>query len=534
MKKLNNKGFAISTLLYGLLLVAFLVVSLLMSIMSVNRKNTSTLIKKIEEELNRYSQTTTEITSTSGAQEFIVPYGKAGWYKIELWGAPAKNIDATSEASRGRGAYTSGVVYLKENQRLYFHIGSVGGAASDKRNNGGNANVGGATDVRTVGGAWNETTSINSRIMVAGGGGTTSSGAGHTTAGFGIHNNGRSHISGYGLKEFNPDFGFINTIMYNGVNVGAGKATIELISTNTKDNPPAKKTTALNNVRYIKDCVTGTGESAYYERWQEIQVFDSTGQNIAYNKSAYYNGQTSKPISNITNNKKDYISGTNSAEAGTHCIVVDLGRTYNLEEIVIYHKYYDGEEKYAGETISVSSTSLTSGFRTVRDIYASRTPTETVYGLRISARHIEITPVPTGNYYIQSALSENRVVTSVGKSAILNLAIGSKTQRWAISAIGTSSYKIIESENELALQPADGGLEVGEAVGTNAKYGNHAWEQWYIETMHNGYYRFKSLNNPSLCLATSSDTRDVSGPLIMQTCSTSDEKQWFKLVNADY
>ena len=89
MKKLNNKGFAISTLIYGLMLVAFVVVALLMSIMSTNRKNTSTLIKKIEEELNRYSQTATEITSTDGAQEFIVPYGQAGWYKIELWGAGA-------------------------------------------------------------------------------------------------------------------------------------------------------------------------------------------------------------------------------------------------------------------------------------------------------------------------------------------------------------------------------------------------------------------------------------------------------------
>ena len=86
MKKMNNKGFAISSLLYGLLLVAFLVVAVLMSVMASNRKNTSTLINKIEEDLNRHSLTVTEFEYTDDVQEYIVPHGKAGWYKIELWG----------------------------------------------------------------------------------------------------------------------------------------------------------------------------------------------------------------------------------------------------------------------------------------------------------------------------------------------------------------------------------------------------------------------------------------------------------------
>ena len=59
MKKMNNKGFAITTLLYGLMSVAFLIMTLLMGIMSQNRQNTSTLVDKIEEELNRYGETET-------------------------------------------------------------------------------------------------------------------------------------------------------------------------------------------------------------------------------------------------------------------------------------------------------------------------------------------------------------------------------------------------------------------------------------------------------------------------------------------
>ena len=59
MKQLNNKGFAITTLLYGLLSVAFLIMTLLMGIMSTNRQNTSVLVDRIEEELNRYGETET-------------------------------------------------------------------------------------------------------------------------------------------------------------------------------------------------------------------------------------------------------------------------------------------------------------------------------------------------------------------------------------------------------------------------------------------------------------------------------------------
>ena len=39
MKKLNNKGFAISTMLYGLLVVLILLITLLMGTMAFNRKN---------------------------------------------------------------------------------------------------------------------------------------------------------------------------------------------------------------------------------------------------------------------------------------------------------------------------------------------------------------------------------------------------------------------------------------------------------------------------------------------------------------
>lgn len=50
-KKLNNKGFAISTVLYGLLVVIILLFSIIMSIMSFNRKSSKDFVEEITSEL---------------------------------------------------------------------------------------------------------------------------------------------------------------------------------------------------------------------------------------------------------------------------------------------------------------------------------------------------------------------------------------------------------------------------------------------------------------------------------------------------
>lgn len=107
MKKMNNKGFAISSLLYGLLVVGFLTITLLMSSLSINRKNTKILIEQIEEELGRYGKTKAEFSSSTQPQQFIVPYSKAGFYKIELWHS---------------GKYASAILELSENQHLNFYV----------------------------------------------------------------------------------------------------------------------------------------------------------------------------------------------------------------------------------------------------------------------------------------------------------------------------------------------------------------------------------------------------------------------------
>lgn len=113
-----------------------------------------------------------------GATTFTVL--ESGYYNIELWGAGGGFSDSNYK-HLGHGGYTKGKIYLEKDEILYFYVGEQGKGKSHTAtfNGGGSgglgatygASGGGATDVRLVGGTWNDYESLKSRIMVAGGGG---------------------------------------------------------------------------------------------------------------------------------------------------------------------------------------------------------------------------------------------------------------------------------------------------------------------------------------------------------------------------
>lgn len=164
MKRLNNKGFAISTVIYGLSVMSILIMAIIMGTMANSRANTKELSKSIERDLNNFSRTEVVFSAKDGPQAYIVPDDQSGWYKIELWGAQGGT-------DGGLGAYTSGIIELQENDMLYFNIGKAG---NEK-------NGGGSTDVRIE---EDEDTSLNTRIMVAGGGGISPNADGGTLVGY--------------------------------------------------------------------------------------------------------------------------------------------------------------------------------------------------------------------------------------------------------------------------------------------------------------------------------------------------------------
>lgn len=114
---------------------------------------------------------------TGGAQSFKAP--TAGYYTFKLWGAEGGNKTRTtnySSAKPGLGGYTEANVYLRKDETVYIYVGGKGGSPSGGWNGGGYGGPvagggGGATDIRVDG------TSLNNRLLVAGGGGGDGAGA---------------------------------------------------------------------------------------------------------------------------------------------------------------------------------------------------------------------------------------------------------------------------------------------------------------------------------------------------------------------
>lgn len=545
MKKVNNKGFAITTLLYGLMSVAFLIMTLLMGIMSQNRQNTSTLVDKIEEELNRYGETETTFAYLGESQEYIVPYEQSGWYKIELWGA---STDA------GPGDYVSGVVYLETNAKLYFYLGQNCGAGAEACSSAFNN---GNTEVRLENALWTDASSQRTTIMKAAG------------------NNGTSFISGYagsnmvsltgsltGQTARDGDRYFINGLHIPDANTGHGKANIELVSSNDSLTVPNMKSSALQSVRYIKDCTSSNNQIA------EIQAINaSDGKNVALGK--LINGSSYDVAT-------DGVVSTSYASISSTCAEIDLGSNYSLSEIAVWHNYSSGSA-VANHTLSVKSSS--GSYITLKNTsaVAQYSEKESVVGYHYTPWQVEpAASIPTGNYYIISAMQNNAALTSANARSTSQPNVmtrnfeASRLQKWTVELVdinttnlsptiktsysGKQLYKIYEAENKHALQvqtvaaesTGSGSnidiykwiAETGTNVNAAKQYsGGGAWELWEIVPLGNGTYHIKSVvdaSDGSGKLLLSHESATAMSDIRAHTSSPADFTRRWKFVNAEY
>lgn len=277
MRRLDNRGFAFSTILYGLMLLGIMIIFVIMSTMQTNRQTNRQFVQKIEDELNRYSLTNTNISSTGNSvdsQEYIVPIGESGWYKIELWGAGGGG----GTSNGGYGAYTSGLIWLEENRHLYFYIGNQGNCSSALNtasavfNGAGNRGTtsnscfgGGATDVRLRDGAWNQ--NLEYRIMVAAGGG----GASNASTSRGGPGGGIIGYPGKNSSTYGPNAGY--SFFGLGQHAGSG---------NFGGGGGGYYGGAAGNA----DKVAGGGGSSYIAGYAGVRSYGQSGANLALNKKA--------------------------------------------------------------------------------------------------------------------------------------------------------------------------------------------------------------------------------------------------------
>ncbi|ERM31511.1 glycine rich domain-containing protein, partial [Clostridioides difficile] len=119
-------------------------------------------------------QTEWNFDAVSSAQEIILKPGK---YKFECWGARGGALGTPFESGfyYGKGGYCSGEITLKKETTLYLYVGLDGrkGYNFNGAGYGNGASGGGATDIRLIGGTWDNEQGLLSRIIVAGGGGGT-------------------------------------------------------------------------------------------------------------------------------------------------------------------------------------------------------------------------------------------------------------------------------------------------------------------------------------------------------------------------
>ena len=188
----------------------------------------------------------TDFPCIQDVQVFKAP--QTATYRVQCWGASG-GMDQRSVGNvyGGSGGYCAGLLALNEGDVLYVYTGGAGGDETGVGNpvmwggyNGGGSGPlsggssgggGGATDVRLVGGSWDNPEGLASRLIVAaggGGGGSTSAAysgdAGGLTGSTSRGNNGTIIVAGATQTAAGPlgGFGYGGSSPYAGGGGGGG------------------------------------------------------------------------------------------------------------------------------------------------------------------------------------------------------------------------------------------------------------------------------------------------------------------------
>ena len=475
---MNNKGFAISTLVYGLSIMGIMLIAILMGIMAVNRSNNRVLSSEIEKELNKFSNTEVVFTASNSIQTYEVPSGEDGWYRIELWGA-------AGGTNGGKGAYTTGVIELSAEDQLYFYVGKMG---SGNNNN--------STDVRLI----NDSTTdgIKSRIMVAAGGGRNAGSSGGTLNGYNSSmvaqggklktDSGQDYSLKYNtstdagtlmgnLKSYSPPgtasfissptpfaqsnggSGFYSSTSpsVGGISYIAGYAGCKgyNVSGVLTNNPGLEKSVISGytnegneiwkpKMYYFVDGMMFPGVNSGDGKAKIERVVKKVKKDqVLIRKNTKLNG-----VSTITDTvQSPAISASANISAvyqGRECVTsvsksgnqmtasINTSLCPNLDEIAVWHG--PGKD-YVKHTIKVNSTLVKGDGGSTSSLSETETPT----GYRISAYQPDsFNYIKSGNYYILPVLNENEVFTAQSSSDNEHNAIkidyigGYKRQKWQI------------------------------------------------------------------------------------------------------
>ena len=485
MFRLNNKGFAITTVLYGLSVVGILLVALLMATMASIRRNSSDLVKSIERELNSVGKAEivfSPLTDASGVpleQEYSIPRNQSGFYKIELWGSQGGGN------SGGFGAYVSGIIYLKEGSRIFLYVGdhqtSSGGGYS--------------TDVRWKRGTYTNVESAKARIMVAAGGGAGIRASGGSLKGYVSTMN----LIG-GTVDVNgtyPSYGMVDsaTSLSGSVYNASGSVVAYNESGSISQNPASGPSFNTNNggYGYYSSNSAGAGGVSYIlgyagsKTYNGVEIYPSSfldgqmypGVHQGAGKAKITKISDSDNSNELKRNAilkdtyqyvKDCVANGTTFDAvimsggaevpytktvsGT-CATYNLGSLKSIDEIAVWHGLAGKDVR--DHKLSVSKNGST-WYYLINAVNLSET--ETVTGIRVSAyqnatrnKSNNTLALPNGDYYIIPVTANNKAITVASTAAeasnalSINYLDGLNTQKWKIEQVGEAGkneYRIIE------------------------------------------------------------------------------------------
>ncbi len=536
--------------------MGILLIAILMATMSTTRSNASQLSKSIEDELNRFSKTETSFSAleTSGnpvGQEYVIPEGQSGWYRIELWGTQGG-------PNGGNGAYTSGVIKLEEGNVLYFYVG--------KKDSG----RGKETDVRILNGGYNDPNSYGTRIMVAAGGGTGAKAGGGTLYGYseGMYSKGAAFVS---LNDSN-----LTNAGTNGTLVGYPTTYTRSTVTQTAAASPvgtngggdgyyASNNSGVGGVSFIsgyagsKAIINGAIQNSPLYTYTEAQIDEETGEAIATGaRTAYYfldgmmlpgvnigdgharierlvfKGNTTElPKANtkfnaikevkdcvanpggeatkiaVIQNGNDIAANRTLQADGTGCRKISLGGyDTKVDEIAVWHEGIVGQD-LKNHSIQVMIGSEWKYLKKPTEL----SETETVTGTHISAYQYDSTEnIPTsGNYYIIPVTAEGKVLTAPktleedSNPIALEPLQGFNRQKWSIEVItdtkvspgynaadpSTYEFKILELARYKSFNIISDENKLGNAISSNTSFNNYARngpQIWKISSIGDGTY----------------------------------------------
>lgn len=429
---MNNKGFAITSIIYGLAILGLMIVVILMGTLSSTRNNVSEEAKAVEEFLINFNQTEVTYRGNGGSVNYIytIPNGESGWYRFEAFGR---------NSAQARGAYTTGIMYANAGDKFKITIDSASSEVEHDstllmRAQAANGVKPGGTvkcySTSSVGGNINMNTFKlqDTSKTFTGIDGVTLSNCSNGTYILG-------HPSSYTGTNDNYSYYFVDGLMLAGANGGSdGKVIITRLAERdeTISNIP-RKNTKFNNVN-------------------SIYVTSS----IPVSKINYsYHGNF--------NNSSQVFTGTikscTPTSGGTNVYVCNGVGNKNLDDISIM---FDGQEKKNAQNVTVKLNNDNS-----KIIYQSNGK----YGVTIGATGLHFSAYQPdsytgysdyrsgvtnnfavhGNYYLIPVVSEGMVVSALSNAADdanqlkIEGLTGESRQKWAIDLI---SYPVSQDPGQ--------------------------------------------------------------------------------------